>query len=198
MLEMHEKYGPVVQVAPTEVSFCSPGSWQAIYAGTKGNPQSAFQKSDFYDAFVSLCTSIVSERSPEKHREMHRYLSPALSDRSLKQQEYLIAGIIDKFVQRIGEASDKTVNLTQWFNLVTFDIIGELAFGKSFDGVETGKTHSWVAIVIAAMRESSLADTFRRLPALGVLYIIFHPGWLKTLTNGASQNAEYARAAIRE
>ena len=198
MLQLHEKYGPVVQIAPNEVSFCSPESWQAIYGATKGVPNSVFMKSDFYNAFATHGFSIVSERNPEKHREMHRYLSPAFSDRSLKQQEYLIAGVIDSFVQRIGEAPDASVNLTKWYNLMTFDIIGELAFGKSFDGVSTGETHSWVAVVMAAMRESSLADTFRRLPVLGIAYIIFHPGWLRKLTKGASDNAEYARSAIRE
>lgn len=129
---------------------------------------------------------------------MHRYLASAFSERSLKEQEYLIVGVIDSFIERLRSMSDSSIDLTKWFNLMTFDIIGELAFGKSFEGVSTGRTHSWVAAVMASMREGSLADTFRRFPALGLLYMIFHPGWLVKLTKGASQNAAYAAKAIDE
>lgn len=55
---------------------------------------------------------------------MRKFLSNAFSDRSLKEQEHLIAGGID---------------ISIWFNLLTFDIIGELAFGESFGGIRSGR-----------------------------------------------------------
>jgi hypothetical protein len=44
--ELHEKYGPVVRVSPTEVSFTSPEGVKDIYGAG-----STFPKSHFYDLF---------------------------------------------------------------------------------------------------------------------------------------------------
>jgi cytochrome P450 len=60
----------------------------------------------------------MSERDPDKHHQMRKFLSRAFSDTSLKEQETLINTKIDRFVERIGE--QETVNFTHWFNLLTF------------------------------------------------------------------------------
>jgi cytochrome P450 len=134
----------VVRTAPNELSFSSAQSWKDIYQQRKG--RSTFIKSSFYDGgnFANQAHSIVSERDPVKHAAMRKYLSNAFSDRSLKEQEYIIAGIIDKFVSQIearGSGPDG-IDLTLWFNLMTFDVIGELAFGKVFGGLGAGGSSS--------------------------------------------------------
>ena len=81
---------------------------------------------------------------------MRKYLSNAFSERSLREQEYLVAEIVDQFIEKIdsgsrrgeekGEAGEGAeVELVNMFNLTTFDIIGSLAFGESFGGVEAGR-----------------------------------------------------------
>lgn len=72
---------------------------------------------------------------------MRRFLSHAFSQRSLAEQESLIAGVIDTFMRQLNEKAKEgaVIDLTMWFNMMTFDIIGELAFGESFQGIETGK-----------------------------------------------------------
>lgn len=69
---------------------------------------------------------------------MRKYLSHAFSDRSLKEQEYLIAEVVDQFIDRIGKHGGDGLDLVMWFNLATFDIIGSLAFGEPFGGVASG------------------------------------------------------------
>lgn len=80
-------------------------------------------------------------RDVEKHADMRRYLSNAFSDRSLREQEHLISDNVDAFINRIGELGSKPegIDLTLWFNLLTFDIIGNLAFAQTFGGIESGK-----------------------------------------------------------
>ena len=72
---------------------------------------------------------------------MRKYLSPAFSDRALREQEHLVACIIDRFIEQVGirGAGPDGLNMTSWFNLLTFDVITELAFGESFNGVESGE-----------------------------------------------------------
>lgn len=75
--------------------------------------------------------SIVSERDPTKHAHMRKYLSNAFSDRSLKEQEYLVAEVVDEMIVKLGELADgkngvvngnSATNMVMWYNLVTFDV----------------------------------------------------------------------------
>jgi cytochrome P450 len=100
-------------------------------------------KSPFYDiygaGFRKLC--IGSERDPQKHSQMRRMLSPAFSQRSLLEQETIIGGVVDEFVHVIGERAppgSKGINMTKWYEMATFDVLGEMAFGESFHGLKTG------------------------------------------------------------
>ncbi|OAA35821.1 benzoate 4-monooxygenase cytochrome P450 [Beauveria brongniartii RCEF 3172] len=177
-LELHEKYGPVVRVAPNELSFNTASSWNDIYGQRKG--VDPFIKSLFYDGgnFAAEALSIVSEREPKKHAEMRRYLAPAFSDRSLKSQEPMITECIDRFIDKLKDISrsGKPADMTMWYHLTTFDIIGSLAFGKDFGGVESGKEHFWVTIVTKSLRLGALADCFRRFPtAAAIFQVVFFP-----------------------
>jgi cytochrome P450 len=115
-------------VAPNELSFSSSQSWKDIYGVRKNS--ATFIKSDFYDGgnFANQASSIVSQRDPVKHNEMRKFLSSAFSDRSLREQEYLVSQIIDDFIKQVGDLGSRPggVDMTLWMNLLTFDIIGEL------------------------------------------------------------------------
>ena len=140
ILDLHEKYGPVVRTAPNELSFSSAASWKDIYGFRQGHQ--AFVKSPFYDGgtFADVAHFIVSERDPVTHGEMRKHLSHAFSERSLKDQEDLVSEMVDEFIKRLGmNASGETgADIVFWFNLTTFDIIGSLAFGTSFGGLTSG------------------------------------------------------------
>lgn len=129
-----------MRVAPNELSFNTSQSWKDIYDKPKSHE--TFVKSEFYEGgnFAAEAHSIVSVRDPDEHARMRKYLRDAFSDRSLREQEHLISETIDNFVDRIGELGNKPsgINIVMWFNLVTFDIIGGLAFGQSFGGISSG------------------------------------------------------------
>jgi cytochrome P450 len=130
-----------VRVAPNEISFSSANSWKDIYGFRTGHRP--FVKSPFYDggSFADQAHSIVSERDPVEHGVMRKYLSHAFSDKSLKEQEYLIAEMVDLFIEQVGRfgAEEGGIDFVKWFNLLTFDIIGSLAFGEPFGGLESGE-----------------------------------------------------------
>ncbi len=134
--------GPVVRVAPNEVSFNSSQSWNDIY-GFRPNHRT-FVKSDFYEggSFASRGVhSVVSERDVKTHAQMRRHLSHAFSDRSLTEQEALIAQTVDKFVRLVGQrgSGEAGFNMGKGLEMMTFDIVGDLAFGETFGGVDSGE-----------------------------------------------------------
>jgi hypothetical protein len=44
-------------------------------------------------------------------------------------------------------ASEQPADMVKWYNLTTFDMIGDLAFGESFDGLQNNTIHTWVAMI---------------------------------------------------
>ncbi|KFY03256.1 hypothetical protein O988_01599 [Pseudogymnoascus sp. VKM F-3808] len=124
---------------------------------------------------------------------MRKFLSRAFSEGSLREQEGIVRGVIKRWVERVGQESEEEgcVDLTRWFNLMTFDIIGMLAFGQDFNGVETGKTHFWISDVLGSMSQASLSDTLGRFPWAGKIYTLLRPGWLKSLMVAAERHQSY-------
>lgn len=70
---------------------------------------------------------------------MRKYLSHAFSQRSLVEQESIVSSVVDKFIARIGDLGAEGLDIVQWFNMMTFDIIGDLAFGESFGGIDSSR-----------------------------------------------------------
>ena len=102
---------------------------------------------------------------------MRKYLSSAFSLQSLVDQESIVQTIIDQFMTRVSEfAKTKQVwDAVQWFNMLTFDIIGDLAFGDTFHGIESGILHPWISRITGAMTQGALADCLRRFPILAIV-----------------------------
>lgn len=89
------------------------------------------------------------------------------------------------------------------------DVIGLLAFGKDFGGVESGmsgfrmnihssltdydpgKTHAWISDVLDSMSQASFSDTLARFPWAGKLYMLLRPGWLKGLMAASQRHQTY-------
>ena len=186
--------GPVVRTAPNELSFNTASSWKDIYGIRHGHRP--FVKSEFYEGgtFADQYGSIVSERDPTKHGHMRRSMAHAFSYSSLVEQEGLIQTIIDRFMDRLQcfATSDEDFDIVRWFNMLTFDIIGDLAFGETFRGVETGVTHPWVSRITGAMTQGALADCFKRFPLVAKLAMTLAPGTIQKAIADTKINERYS------
>ena len=135
--------GPVFRVSPNELSFASVDSWKTIY-GFPPPGQPHLIKGEFYDiygaGFKTGC--IGSERDPQQHALKKKNLLAAFSTKALNAQEALVQQCWDRFVEKVGPLSRETpggIDIVKWFEMATFDILGEMAFGESFYCVENGE-----------------------------------------------------------
>ena len=158
--------GKVFRVSPNELSFASVKSWKGIYGPWPGQPP--FLKSDFYEifgaGFDSLC--IGSERDPAQHARMKRFLAPAFTTKALSEQEYIVQGCIDAFIAKlrtVGGAKDG-LNMTVWYEMIAFDILGEMAFGESFHCIEKEEPHFWQQMIAKHLFFITVVDNLRRYP----------------------------------
>ena len=55
----------------------------------------------------------------------------------------------DKLVEQIDNFAARPVNVAQWFNYFSFDVMGDLAFGRSFGALEQGQAHFAMEVIHA-------------------------------------------------
>jgi cytochrome P450 len=108
---------------------------------------------------------IGSERDPQKHTRMKRSLLAGFSARALAEQEPIVQYCVDDFIAQIGKRGGKKgINMTEWFEMVAFDVLGEMAFGESFHCVGSGEPHFWQQMISTHLWAITMADNLRRYP----------------------------------
>ena len=148
--EFHERYGPVVRVAPNELSFIDGQAWQDIYGHHRtGAPN--FQKNPLQSAPNENGIDAIISANDADHARYRRLLSHSFSEKVLREQEYLPQQYIDLLMARLRDRASSpdgaVVDISKWVNFATFDIIGDLAFGESFHCLETANYHAWVTVM---------------------------------------------------
>lgn len=52
-----------------------------------------------------------------------------------------MVGYTDQLLAQIDKTKGKTINMTDWFNFYSFDVMGDMALGKSFNMLHDGIKH---------------------------------------------------------
>lgn len=159
LLPLHEKYGPVVRIAPDELSFTHPDAWKDIYGHRVGNNHNVLElpkAGRFYRTRGTL-PNIISEEDRAHHGLVRRVLSHGFSDKHLRAREPVITGYADKLIRQLRKLSvrrsdDETsslkdrrpMNMTAWYNWVTVDIISDLTFGEPSGCLDHAEHDPWV------------------------------------------------------
>jgi hypothetical protein len=145
ILRLHQKYGRFVRIGPNDLSVADPDGTQVISA-----PNSKCTKSSWYDG-DNPRASMHTTRDKGLHDRRRRVWAPAFSDKALRGYEGRIKVYNDLLIEKINEMSGKPVNVAKWFNLYSFDVMGDLGFGESFDMLQSGEEHWAIALLNAGM-----------------------------------------------
>lgn len=84
-----------------------------------------FLKSDAYDCEEPRISSV---RDPAVHASQRKALSHAFSARALRDQEDVVHQYVNLLVKQVGNFGAgglKPINVTEAYNWLTFDVIGE-------------------------------------------------------------------------
>jgi cytochrome P450 len=130
--------GPIVRYAPNTVSLNDPAALKAIY-GHRAN----VRKSDFYLAFPAMPGAFSTHTAIDRaaHARKRRVMSHAFSDAAIRGVEQYVLGHVDEFIKKLaGGAGEKgwtePKDVSKWSTYFAFDVMGDLAFGKSFGMLE--------------------------------------------------------------
>ncbi|KAF1349719.1 putative P450 monooxygenase [Delphinella strobiligena] len=145
LLRLHNQYGRFVRVGPNDLSITEP---RAVTA-TQG-PSSKCYKGPWYDVEHPL-PSLQLQRPKSAHDRRRRVWSPAFSDKALRGYENRMQKFNHQLISQLYAQAGTPVNATLWFNLYSFDIMGDLAFAKSYKMLESGTPHSAFTILSEGM-----------------------------------------------
>ncbi|RSM03265.1 hypothetical protein CDV31_010541 [Fusarium ambrosium] len=170
VLDLHNKYGSVVRVAPNELAFLDETTWKDIMGHrTQGRPE--FLKPSFWYNPSNGPTNIVSSVGAE-HAALRRQLATGFSERGLRSQQPIIMGYIDLLISRLHErCKSGNVNLTSWYNFTSFDIIGDLTFGESFGCLDKAEYNPWVRNIFDLAKMGNIMQQSTHFPWLRTLLI---------------------------
>lgn len=197
---LHEAYGPVFRIRPNEIAFAEGDAWQDIYghkvlgkkAGLAPGLKELPKHNTFYKAYPGQPESIVTA-DYSNHARWRKILSPGFSDKSLKAQEPLVMKYIDLLMVRLRERSGEALDIMNWYNFTTFDVIGDLAFGESFGCLENARYDPFVSLIIGAVKNNSVLVLLRYM---GLKYLSLIA--LFSLLRGALDLVNYSTKTLKK
>lgn len=148
--ELHKKHGDFVRVRPNGVSVAHQDGVEALYGA-----KSKCVKADFYDGQKPV-VSLQNTRSKTEHRDMRRTWGPAFSEKALRGYETSIQTVRTKLLAILDTYDGKPVDVEHWISLYSYDVMGEMAFGKSYNGLDSKQRHWAIKTTAEGMQVLSL------------------------------------------
>ncbi|KAF6824782.1 isotrichodermin C-15 hydroxylase [Colletotrichum plurivorum] len=137
LTELHEKYGEFVRYGPDKLSITAEEVVPLVYQ--KGGRR--LPKTEFYDAFGNSKTpNVFSMRDVEGHSLRRRHMLHSFSISSVKGMEPYMDRNIEILRAKISALAeqDETFDLKKLLQFYVIDVLGELAFSRSFGAQASG------------------------------------------------------------
>ncbi|CAN8099361.1 unnamed protein product [Discula destructiva] len=137
---MHRKYGDYVRVGPSEISIADPKAFNAIHSAT-----SQCERGPWYN-ILNPTISLQMVRDRKEHGRRRKAWDRAFSPKALRDYEARVAAYTDELLETVDRQARKgqELNASKWFNYYSFDIMGDLAFGGSFNMMKSGQDHYYL------------------------------------------------------
>ncbi|KAI0414288.1 cytochrome P450 [Xylaria grammica] len=169
--EGHQKYGPVVRHGPNKLTFNSAQALQDIYNNDK------IIKSHVYGAcqLEPGVDSVFSVRDMNDHRRKRKLVGQALTERSMRTFEPLMAEQVDVFLGILARSSQSStaVDMTPCCKRLGVDIIGLLTFGRHLNTQTNPRYRFMVDNLSWANYQSNILFQFPLLASMGVPQILY-------------------------
>ncbi|TLD03255.1 uncharacterized protein PgNI_12474 [Pyricularia grisea] len=194
VLEAHKRYGPTVRIAPDYLAMDGAIAYKEVHARRPN--QLEFGKYPPWYGLPRNVGIVASHR--EDHRRLRRGVSHAFSEVALREQEPLIQGYISLLMDRLTAYAEKgePVDFTRWFNFLTFDVIGDLAFADPFHALHNSDYHPWISSIFAGFRGRALMQVFVYYPLLRPLAGILFRSEIKAIKDETALSVAKAEKRI--
>ncbi|EGU79236.1 hypothetical protein FOXB_10267 [Fusarium oxysporum f. sp. conglutinans Fo5176] len=152
--DLHRTYGDIVRVGPSALSILDAKVFNAIHANN-----SPCRKGPWYN-IEQPAISLHMSRDKNDHSRRRRAWDRAFSSKALRDYEPRVAKYTSQLLDRLEQSQATTIDIAKWFKFYSFDTMGDLAFGQSFNMLTDGVKHPFMALVESHM---AMAGTFSQL-----------------------------------
>ncbi|KAH7066123.1 cytochrome P450 [Paraphoma chrysanthemicola] len=171
---IHAQYGRVVRMSPDSVAIDGDPGWDDAYAFRKKGEEDFKRDPNWFHVddgkTASLPSIFLTDR--EGHRRQRRVLAHAFSQTAMYEQEPTIKHFVDLFITRLRSLSEAgtPLDIVKWyFNFATFDIIGELTFGESFECLDKSQMHPWISMIFQSVQAAEYLRFLLAYPLTAVI-----------------------------
>lgn len=135
---LHQRYGPVVRIAPDELSYTTGTAWKKIYGQRFPHefPKCLDGRGIAGPGVRTATVHGIVTAPHEKHARLRRAIAPAFSERALREQEGFLQLYTNKLVVQLRRAcgsadgGEAREDVQRWYSLMAFDVMSDLAFGQ--------------------------------------------------------------------
>ncbi|KAF1992980.1 putative benzoate 4-monooxygenase cytochrome P450 [Amniculicola lignicola CBS 123094] len=161
---LYKKYGNFVRTGPTEITvFTQEVKWAV------DGPLNKCTKAVWYDMLLPLI-ALNTNRSKKEHDQRRRAWDQAVTVKKIAEYESRIRSHAMLLEKHIASLDGNTINITEWFYFLSFDVMGDFAFSRSFGMLEHKE---WHYAVVLLRRALSLLGPFSSVPWLAQLAFSF-------------------------
>ncbi|KAL4934942.1 hypothetical protein BDV06DRAFT_217788 [Aspergillus oleicola] len=148
--KLHQQYGDIVRLGPGELSLASPAAVRKVHW-----PQATPRKGPLYDQGYPR-VSLETTRDIQEHAQLRKIWDPAFNTRALRDYSHRVQKHATRLLEVFDRDLGQPINITRWLNYYSFDIMGDLAFGKSFDMLVDGRDHYLLSVMHDNMKAFAL------------------------------------------
>ncbi|RDA90333.1 hypothetical protein CP533_6005 [Ophiocordyceps camponoti-saundersi (nom. inval.)] len=150
--KLHDEYGDFVRIGPSSLSIRDPRAIQLIHGS-----RSRCIKDSSYDV-LHFGKSLLMVRNKKEHDPRRKAWDRGFQSNALQDYEPRVARCTAQLARLIKESKSQPSDAAVAFGLYSFDVMGEIGFGKSFGSLVVG------ALPKALLREyMNSVGIFRRL-----------------------------------
>ncbi|KAF7557897.1 hypothetical protein G7Z17_g278 [Cylindrodendrum hubeiense] len=152
IISLHDTYGPVVRIAPGEVSVVDADAVKRMYSHGSNTKKTAW-----YDTWSNGVTVpiLFSETDKKIHAALRRRVSSAYSMTNVLKYELYMQECFDLCMKKFRKYADgrTAIDMSEWTHALAFDIVGELCFGKKLGHLEA-------EVDVGGLRSANTADIY--------------------------------------
>ncbi|KAL0059268.1 hypothetical protein AAF712_013992 [Marasmius tenuissimus] len=135
MVELHERYGSVVRVSPSELHFSDPKAFDDIYIVAK-----LLKHHDFYQTRLPIHDAVVNTINPKEATKRRVRIGSYFSRKAVLQLEKTVQNNIDRLVAHLTaepySGGAQPADLLYAYRATTMDIIMSYLFNQEFGALD--------------------------------------------------------------
>ncbi|KAI1748114.1 cytochrome P450 [Xylaria castorea] len=139
MLELHDRYGPIVRIGPNLLDIDMPEVIKTLY-GSDTN----WRKTEFYQnnsAIIDgkITYQLFSEIDPANHARLKRPIVKYFSQGNVLSKEIFMDKVIRDMCRHLSASfNNRDCDLGEWIAFCAWDIVGMVTFGQPFGYMDNG------------------------------------------------------------